>query len=119
MSDVEKAHGGNIELGGHWSPCDCIPSARLAIIIPFRERYPHLSILLNNLIPFLQYQRKDFRFFVVEQVCMYVMSARDEGGGWILTAYHCIVITMTYAISYVFMYNHFRRIRPFLTVLLL
>ena len=65
---VEAAHGGSMMKGGQWRPCDCKSNSKLAIIIPFRERYPQLYILLNNLIPFLEYQGRDFRFFVVEQV---------------------------------------------------
>ena len=54
--------------GGSWAPCDCVSPSRIAIIIPFRDREEHFLILLNNLIPFLQRQKKAFRIFLVEQV---------------------------------------------------
>ena len=65
---VEAAHAGSMAKGGRWRPCDCKSKSKLAIIIPFRDRYDQLHTLLNNLIPFLQYQRRNFRFFIVEQV---------------------------------------------------
>eukprot|EP00057_Strongylocentrotus_purpuratus_P011721 XP_011666195.1 PREDICTED: beta-1,4-galactosyltransferase 5-like [Strongylocentrotus purpuratus] len=40
---------------------------QVAILIPFRDRFYHLPILLQNLIPMLQKQLLEFSFFVVEQ----------------------------------------------------
>ena len=65
---VEAAHGGSMMNGGHWRPCDCKAKYKLALIIPFRDRHEHLYVFLNNIIPFLQYQKRHFRIFVVEQV---------------------------------------------------
>ncbi|CAG5131912.1 unnamed protein product [Candidula unifasciata] len=48
-------------------PRDCVARQRIAIIIPYRNRYPHLHILLHNLIPFLTRQQVDATFFVIEQ----------------------------------------------------
>ncbi|BFZ13205.1 hypothetical protein BsWGS_16244 [Bradybaena similaris] len=48
-------------------PTDCVARQRIAIIIPYRKRYPHLHILLHNLIPFLIRQQADATFFVIEQ----------------------------------------------------
>ena len=56
-----------ITYGGQWQPTDS-HSDPLAIIIPFRNRHKHLSVLLRNLIVFLQVQRKAFHFYVIEQV---------------------------------------------------
>ncbi|KAK3088477.1 hypothetical protein FSP39_019652 [Pinctada imbricata] len=53
--------------GGRYSPPDCIARHHVAIIIAFRNREPHLRILLNNLHPFLQKQQLDYGIFVIEQ----------------------------------------------------
>ncbi|XP_068118016.1 beta-1,4-galactosyltransferase 5-like [Hyperolius riggenbachi] len=57
----------SIRLGGHWKPRDCIPRWKVAILIPFRNRHEHLPVLLRHLIPFLQRQRLQFAFYVIEQ----------------------------------------------------
>ena len=72
---VEAAHGDSMMKGGQWRPCDCKTKSKMALIIPFRNRHPHLYILLNNLIPLLQYQKRDFRIYVIDQVnCSQVNS---------------------------------------------
>ncbi|XP_030831473.1 beta-1,4-galactosyltransferase 5-like [Strongylocentrotus purpuratus] len=53
--------------GGHWKPMNCLPKWKVAILIPFRDRFYHLPILLQNLIPMLQKQLLEFSLFVVEQ----------------------------------------------------
>uniref|UniRef100_A0A0B7B2K3 Beta-1,4-galactosyltransferase n=1 Tax=Arion vulgaris TaxID=1028688 RepID=A0A0B7B2K3_9EUPU len=53
--------------GGHYEPEDCAAVEKLAIIIPYRNRHSHLHILLNNLLPVLIRQKRDFRIFVIEQ----------------------------------------------------
>ncbi|XP_072180145.1 beta-1,4-galactosyltransferase 5-like [Diadema setosum] len=53
--------------GGHWKPIDCEPRWKVAIVIPFRRRHAHLSVLLRNLIPLLKLQKLEFRIFVSEQ----------------------------------------------------
>ena len=58
----------SVQEGGSWAPCDCVPDSKLAVVIPYRDRDIHLRVLLNNLIPFLQTQKKAFRIFVIEQV---------------------------------------------------
>ncbi|KAH9514670.1 hypothetical protein Btru_023226 [Bulinus truncatus] len=56
-----------MEKGGRLRPSECVPRERLAIIIPYRNRYPHLHIALHNLIPLLKRQQADVTFFVIEQ----------------------------------------------------
>lgn len=53
--------------GGHWVPLDCEPKWKVAIVIPFRNRHNHLSILIRNLVPLLKLQMLEFRIFVSEQ----------------------------------------------------
>ena len=52
---------------GSWAPCECVPTQNLAIVVPYRHRLPHLHVFLNNIIPFLQFQRQAFTIFIVEQ----------------------------------------------------
>ncbi|KAK3764571.1 hypothetical protein RRG08_066435 [Elysia crispata] len=52
---------------GHNSPKNCKATEKLAIIIPFRNRYRHLFILLPNLIPMLIKQGLNFTIFLIEQ----------------------------------------------------
>jgi hypothetical protein len=58
--------GANIRLGGYWKPSDCVSNFRIAIIIPYRDRLPHLRVLLYYLHMVLQRQMHEYRIFVVE-----------------------------------------------------
>lgn len=57
-------------LGGSWTPPPalCAPRYRVAIIIPYRDRKEHLSLLLAHLHPLLQLQLLSYTIYVVEQV---------------------------------------------------
>ncbi|KAH9512751.1 hypothetical protein Btru_038109 [Bulinus truncatus] len=52
---------------GHLIPSDCTPRQKLALIFPYRNRFNHLHVVLNNLIPLLIRQLADVRLFVIEQ----------------------------------------------------
>ncbi|BFZ13998.1 hypothetical protein BsWGS_17037 [Bradybaena similaris] len=58
----------HLEPGGRLRPLSCRPRERLAIIIPFSNRLPHLHTLIRNLLPILDAQRVDATFFVIEQL---------------------------------------------------
>ena len=66
--------GGIWEPGGIGEPCTCVSCYHVAIIIPYRDRFNHLRILLHVLIPVLQRQHIKFRIFVVEQVSLLLGS---------------------------------------------
>uniref|UniRef100_A0A8C7HCH2 Beta-1,4-galactosyltransferase n=1 Tax=Oncorhynchus kisutch TaxID=8019 RepID=A0A8C7HCH2_ONCKI len=57
----------DVHFGGHWRPKDCKPRWKVAILIPFRNRYEHLPILFQHLTPMLQRQRLQFAYYVIEQ----------------------------------------------------
>ncbi|KFM80764.1 Beta-1,4-N-acetylgalactosaminyltransferase bre-4, partial [Stegodyphus mimosarum] len=52
---------------GSWTPRDCAPRHRVAVIIPYRDRLEHLTTLLHTLHPLLQRQLIEYRVYVVEQ----------------------------------------------------
>ncbi|XP_071480736.1 beta-1,4-galactosyltransferase 5-like [Diadema antillarum] len=53
--------------GGHWKPARCTPRWKVAIIIPFRDRFAHLPIILKYLVPMLNRQRLEFGVFTINQ----------------------------------------------------
>lgn len=55
-----------IKYGGNFCPDDCMPDQNLAVIIPYRDRFKHLEILLNNLHSMLQKQKLRYTIYVVE-----------------------------------------------------
>ncbi|CAG5116163.1 unnamed protein product [Candidula unifasciata] len=56
-----------LEMGGWFTPSKCRPKENTAIIIPYRNRYSHLHILLLNIVPLLVKQNVKFSLFVIEQ----------------------------------------------------
>ncbi|XP_075707340.1 beta-1,4-galactosyltransferase 1-like [Rhinoderma darwinii] len=61
----ENSH---VQEGGRGKPQFCKAKQKIAIIIPFRNREPHLTIWLQYMLPFLQKQQGDFGIYVVEQI---------------------------------------------------
>ena len=59
-----------VSAGGSWISPKCPPDQQhgVAIIIPYRDRWTHLSLLLTHLHPFLQRQQTSYTVFIVEQV---------------------------------------------------
>ena len=58
----------DVKFGGFWEPPDCTSQHRVAIIIPYRDRYSHLIQLLAILVPILKQQNINFNIYVTEQV---------------------------------------------------
>lgn len=54
-------------LGGEYTPKDCKPLFKVAILIPYRNRDEQLKIFLNYAHNFLQKQNIHYRIFVIEQ----------------------------------------------------
>jgi hypothetical protein len=67
LLNENKIYGTRVSLGGYWNPPDCKSRSKIAIIIPYRDRFVHLAILLRNLHLILQRQLIDYRIFVTEQ----------------------------------------------------
>ena len=61
ISIVEANYSRFFQRGGFYAPPDCRAAQRLAIVIPFRDREQHLTILLNHLLPILIRQRREFK----------------------------------------------------------
>ena len=61
-------YGGEVERGGIWRPKDCNPHKKVAVLIPFRNRWEQLNTFLNHMHPVFQRQQLDYRIFVIEQV---------------------------------------------------
>jgi len=61
-------YGGTVKKGGWWSPSNCSPRIKVAIIIPFRQREEQLKIFLHHMHPILQRQQLFYRIIVVEQL---------------------------------------------------
>ena len=57
----------NVQLGGHYEPVECQSRNKVAIVVPLRNRFQHLNVLLRHLHPFLQRQQLAYAIFVIEQ----------------------------------------------------
>ncbi|XP_013421591.1 uncharacterized protein LOC106181686 [Lingula anatina] len=61
------ANNTGLTAGGKWSPLNCTARSRVIIIIPYRDRWPHLLMWLDHYHPILRRQLVDYRVVVVEQ----------------------------------------------------
>ncbi|CAL1532114.1 unnamed protein product [Lymnaea stagnalis] len=57
----------DIQIGGTYEPTDCASDEKTAIIIPYRDRWHHLHILMPVLLPMLIRQKVTFTLFIVAQ----------------------------------------------------
>nr|XP_020462131.1 beta-1,4-galactosyltransferase 2-like [Monopterus albus] len=53
--------------GGRYKPPDCIAQQKVALIIPFRNRYDHLRHWLYYLHPILKRQQVDYTVYIINQ----------------------------------------------------
>lgn len=67
MVDVEKDMSSWVSEGGCWKPSECKARVKMSLIIPYRNRYEQLSILVRNIHPMLKRQNLDYRMIVIEQ----------------------------------------------------
>ncbi|KAF0746430.1 beta-1,4-N-acetylgalactosaminyltransferase bre-4-like [Aphis craccivora] len=53
--------------GGHQMPLECKARYKVAILVPYRNRFKNLCWFLLNLHPFLTKQKLDYTIFIIEQ----------------------------------------------------
>ncbi|XP_077413967.1 beta-1,4-galactosyltransferase 2 [Vanacampus margaritifer] len=58
----------NVTEGGRYTPPDCRPRWKVAIIIPFRHRENHLKYWLHYLHPILRRQKIDYGIYIINQL---------------------------------------------------
>ena len=66
-NSVFDAHFSKLINGGEWRPPNCTARHRVAVIIPYKNRFDQLNSFLFHMHPFLQRQELDYQIFVVEQ----------------------------------------------------
>ncbi|XP_054168205.1 beta-1,4-galactosyltransferase 1-like [Oppia nitens] len=57
----------DIRIGGRREPRHCRSGQQVAIVVPFRNRWTHLSLFLQHMHRFLSEQLIDYTIFIVEQ----------------------------------------------------
>lgn len=57
----------DLDPGGEFSPAQCEPKDKVAVVIPYRNREDHLKVFLAHIHPILMRQNIHYRVFVVEQ----------------------------------------------------
>lgn len=62
----------NVTEGGKYTPPDCRPKQKVAIIVPFRHRDNHLKYWLHYLHPVLRRQKIDYGIYIINQVSVYM-----------------------------------------------
>ncbi|TDH05842.1 hypothetical protein EPR50_G00126790 [Perca flavescens] len=67
MERVQKENP-NVTDGGRYTPPDCRPRWKVAIIIPFRHRENHLKYWLHYLHPILRRQKIDYGIYIINQL---------------------------------------------------
>ncbi|XP_038057458.1 beta-1,4-galactosyltransferase 6-like isoform X2 [Patiria miniata] len=53
--------------GGHWKPRHCAPRWKVAVVVPFRDRFTQLPLFLRHLVPFMKKQLLEFGIYIIEQ----------------------------------------------------
>ncbi|XP_061719126.1 beta-1,4-N-acetylgalactosaminyltransferase bre-4-like [Cydia pomonella] len=95
--DVIKDKYPEVNLGGRYSPPDCLARSRVAIIVPYRDRQKNLATFLNHMHPFLIKQQLEYGIFIVEQKGTHEFNRGKllnvgflEAGGWQCYIFHDI-----------------------------
>ncbi|XP_048769557.1 beta-1,4-N-acetylgalactosaminyltransferase bre-4-like isoform X2 [Ostrea edulis] len=55
-----------VRCGGHFRPSNCKARQKVALLIPFRDRYAHLKIFMNHIHPFLMRQQLDYGIYLID-----------------------------------------------------
>ena len=54
LAEEDQTWANKLPLGGSFSPSRCLPTTRVAVLLPFRDREAHLATFLRKMHPFLQ-----------------------------------------------------------------
>jgi hypothetical protein len=63
----QSIYHSNIQLGGHYYPSTCVARHKVAIIVPYRNRWEILEHFLYHTHIVLQRQQIDYRIYICEQ----------------------------------------------------
>ncbi|KAK7881316.1 hypothetical protein WMY93_029725 [Mugilogobius chulae] len=67
LDDMRKKYSSILQKGGQYKPPNCKSRHKVAVIIPFRNRYEHLDYWLYYLHPILMRQQLDYGLFIINQ----------------------------------------------------
>ena len=67
LAEENLKWSGKLPLGGTFSPTACLPTTRVAILLPFRDREAHLATFIKKMHPFLQTQGIQYTLVVLNQ----------------------------------------------------
>ncbi|XP_061195867.1 beta-1,4-galactosyltransferase 1-like [Saccostrea echinata] len=56
----------SVRCGGHFRPSNCKARQKVALLIPFRNRYVHLKIFINHIHPFLMRQQLEYGIYIID-----------------------------------------------------
>nr|XP_019925092.2 beta-1,4-galactosyltransferase 1-like isoform X1 [Crassostrea gigas] len=55
-----------VRCDSHFQPSNCKARQKVALIVPFRDRYAHLEVFLRHIHPFLMRQQLDYGIYVID-----------------------------------------------------
>lgn len=55
-----------VRCDSHFRPSNCQARQKVALIVPFRDRYAHLEVFLSHIHPFLMRQQLDYGIYVID-----------------------------------------------------
>jgi len=67
LDEEDLAWKDKLPPGGTFSPSGCLPTTRVAVLLPFRDREAHLATFLRKMHPFLQAQGIQYTLVVINQ----------------------------------------------------
>ncbi|XP_069976734.1 beta-1,4-galactosyltransferase 2-like isoform X2 [Penaeus vannamei] len=67
LEETVKELADGVRVGGSWSPPQCLPRWKIAIIVPFRDRQSQVGPFLYHMHKFLQRQQLNYTIYIVEQ----------------------------------------------------
>ncbi|XP_023181985.1 beta-1,4-galactosyltransferase 2-like isoform X2 [Xiphophorus maculatus] len=74
LQDVRNLVGPFLQQGGRYRPSSCVAKQKVAVIIPFRNRYEHLTHWLYYLHPVLMRQQLDYDLVPIDDRNLYRCS---------------------------------------------